>query len=142
MADKISRRDFLKIIGAAGAGLALGSLGFTTFVKDGKVSNRASAQAYGSWQLGGQTHATAVHVASLYNGKLLYVAGSGFSSQYELGPFQQGIYDPVTDTAEPLPNINEDLFCCSHSPLPNGNILLAGGTLTYNNRSANGKLST
>ena len=139
MADKISRREFLKIIGAAGAGLAIGSLGFTTFMKDGKVASRASAQAYGSWQLGGQTPATAIHVASLHNGKLLYVAGSGFSSQSELGPFKQGIYDPITDTAEPLPNINEDLFCCSHSPLPNGNILLAGGTLTYNNRSANGK---
>ncbi len=139
MTAKISRRDFLKIVGAAGAGLALGSLGFTTFLKDGKSANRASAQAYGSWQLGGQTHATAIHAASLYNGKILYVAGSGFYSQNELGPFQQGRYDPVTDTAEPLPDITEDAFCCSHSPLPDGNILLTGGTLTYNNRSANGK---
>ncbi|MGI0020449.1 MAG: galactose oxidase-like domain-containing protein [Nitrososphaera sp.] len=139
MTERISRRDFLKIIGAAGAGLALGSLGFTTFLKDGKSANRASAQAYGGWQLGGQTHAAAVHAASLYNGKILYVAGSGFYGQNELGPFEQGIYDPVADTAQPLSNINEDLFCCSHSPLPDGNILLTGGTLTYNNRSANGK---
>jgi hypothetical protein len=95
------RREFLKIIGASGLGLTLGSLAAFTFLKEGKLSNHASAQSYGSWQLGGETHVTPIHSAMLYNGKILYVAGSGFYSETELGPFSQGIYDPVTDTAQP-----------------------------------------
>ena len=139
MAERVSRREFLKIIGAAGAGLALGSLGFTTFLKGGKSANCASAQAFGSWQLGGQTHVTAIHVAALTNGKVIYIAGSGYYWQNELGPFQQGIYDPATNTAQALPNISEDMFCVGNSMLPNGNVLFTGGTLTYDTRSANGK---
>lgn len=126
-------------MGVAAAGLAIGGLGGTAFLKTEKAQNRASAQTYGSWQLGGSTHATPIHAAVLYNGKILYAAGSGFYEQNELGPFQQGVYDPVSDTDNPLPTIDEDLFCVGHNQLPNGNILLTGGTLTYNNRSQNGK---
>ena len=139
MTERISRREFLKILGAAGAGLTLGSLGFTSLLKDGKSANRASAQSYGAWQLGGQTHANALHVVPLHNGKVLYVAGSGFYAAHELGPFEVGRYDPITDTAEPLPDTAEDMFCSGHNQLPDGNILFSGGTHTYNNRSANGK---
>ena len=140
MQEKISRREFLKIFGASGLGLALGGLGAISFLKDiRQANNKASAQSYGSWQLGGQTHATAVHASMLHDGKILYVAGSGFYSQNELGPFQLGRYDTATDTAEPLPSTSEDMFCVGHTQLPNGNILLAGGTLSYNSRSANGK---
>lgn len=138
MTERVSRREFLKIMGAASIGLTLGGLGFSTLKTD-KAANRASAQTYGSWQMGGMTHATAVHAATLYNGKVLYIAGSGFFAQHELGPFQQGIYDPLTDAAIPLPDTPEDAFCAGHNVLPNGNILVTGGTLSYNNRSANGK---
>jgi hypothetical protein len=138
MTERITRREFLKIMGAASIGLALGGLtGFST--RTDKAVNRASAQAYGSWQLGGTTHATAIHAAALYNGKVFYAAGSGFYAENELGPFQQGVYDPATDTDFPLPTIDEDMFCVGHGILPNGNVLLTGGTLTYNNRSQNGK---
>ncbi len=102
-------------------------------------NNNASAQSYGAWQLGGQTHATPIHAAMLHNGKLLYVAGSGFYAQNELGPFQHGIYNCSTDTVESQSDIGDDMFCVGHAQLANGNILLAGGTLTYNSRSANGK---
>jgi hypothetical protein len=139
MSGKISRREFLKIIGASGFGLALGGLVAFSFLNENRRSNHASAQSYGSWQLGGETHVTPIHSAMLYNGKILYVAGSGFYAENELGPFQQGIYDPVTDTNQPLPDITEDMFCVGHCQLPNGNIFLTGGTLTYNSRSANGK---
>jgi hypothetical protein len=139
MPAKISRRDFLKIFGASGLGVTLGGLGILSLLKDTSKNNNASAQSYGAWQLGGQTHATAVHAIVLHNGKVLYVAGSGFYAQNELGPFQQGIYDYATDTAEPLPDIVDDMFCMGQTQLPNGNILLAGGTLSYNSRAANGK---
>ena len=139
MSRKISRREFLKIIGASGFGLTLGGLAAFSFLKENRLSNHASAQSYGSWQLGGETHATPIHSAMLYNGKILYVAGSGFYAENELGPFQLGIYDPVADTNQPLPDITEDMFCVGHCQLPNGNIFLTGGTLTYNSRSPNGK---
>src|SRR5688500_7870369 len=101
MEEKLSRREFLKIFGASGLGLALGGLGVLSFLKDTRpANNQASAQSYGSWQLGGQTHATAIHAAMLHNGKVLYVAGSGFYSQNELGPFELGTYDTGTNTAE------------------------------------------
>ncbi|WP_415282130.1 galactose oxidase-like domain-containing protein [Candidatus Nitrososphaera sp. FF02] len=138
MTERMSRREFLKIMGAASIGLALGGLGFSTLKTD-KAANRASAQTYGSWQLGGTTHATAVHVALLHNGKVLYVAGSGFYEPNELGPFEWGKYDTTLDSSEPQPNLTEDPFCASQSVLPNGNILVVGGTLDYNNRAANGK---
>jgi hypothetical protein len=148
MSKKISRREFLKIVGAAGASVALGGLAFSSlsFRPAGSNNNNnnnnlqsASAQSYGSWQLGGQTHATAIHIGALYNGKVIYVAGSGFYSQNELGPFELGVYDPSTDTATPLPNTSEDMFCVGQNMLPNGNILFTGGSLTYDDRSANGK---
>ena len=73
------------------------------------------------------------------NGKVIYVAGSSYLAQNELGPFQQGIYDPATNTTQALPNTSEDMFCVAHNMLPNGNVLFTGGTLTYDTRSANGK---
>ena len=134
----MSRRDFLKIIGATGVSLTLGGLGAFSFVKP-PASYYASAQSSGSWQLGGQTHATAIHIAALHNGKVLYVAGSGFYTPHELGPFEQGVYNPATNSSTALPNINEDMFCVGQSMLPNGNVLFTGGQLQYDNRSANGK---
>jgi hypothetical protein len=139
MPAKISRRDFLKIFGTSSLGVALGGLGILSLLKDTSRSNNASAQSYGSWQLGGQTHATPVHVAVLHNSKILYVAGSGFYAQNELGPHQHGIYDCNTNTVESQGTTAEDTFCMGQTQLANGNILLAGGTLTWNTRSANGK---
>jgi hypothetical protein len=139
LTERISRREFLKMVGVASFGLTLGGMVGFSALKQGQVTNRASAQTYGSWQLGGSTHATPIHAAMLHNGKILYVAGSGFYSENELGPFQQGIFDPSTNTDHPLPPIDEDMFCVGHNQLPNGNILLTGGTLSYNNRSENGK---
>ncbi len=142
MPEKITRREFLRIMGAAAVGLALVGIGRSALIggsdKAGMVK-QASAQQYGSWQLGGTTHATPIHAAMLHNGKVLYAAGSGFYAENELGPFQQGVYDPATDTDSPLPTIDEDMFCVGHNQLPDGNILFTGGTLTYNSRSPNGK---
>ena len=143
----ISRKDFLKFVGAGAVVIAFGGIAglMPSQRKTGASSTNGIArqQAFaqssgGTWSIGGNTHATAIHVAMLYNGKILYVAGSGFYSANKMGPFEAGIFDPVTNTHTALPNEAKDMFCCGHAMLPDGNILLAGGTLLYDDVSANG----
>lgn len=74
---------------------------------------------------------SAVHAALLYTGKVLLVAGSGNSAErFEAGTFRSILWDPVTGDAREIPT-PEDLFCAGHSYLPNGNLLIAGGTRRY-----------
>ena len=144
----VSRKDFLKLLGAGAVVIAFGGIaGFMPSRKNPGVPNNGSAllpqEAFaqtsgGTWSIGGNTHAAAIHVAMLYNGKILYVAGSGYFNANKLGPFQAGIFDPVTNTHTALPNESKDMFCCGHAMLSNGNILLAGGTLKYDDSSPNG----
>ena len=144
----ISRRDFLKFLGAGAVVFTVGGIaGFMPLRKNSSVSPTGSGifgqdalaqTSGGSWSIGGNTHATAIHVAMLYNGKILCVAGSGYFSANSQGPFEAGIFDPVTNTYTALPSEDVDMFCCGHAMLPDGNILLAGGTLMYDDVSANG----
>jgi hypothetical protein len=144
----ISRKDFLKVLGAGAVVVAFGGIaGFMTTRKSSAVPNNGNGllpqEAFaqtsgGTWSMGGNTHATAIHAALLYNGKILYIAGSGYFNAHKLGPFEAGIFDPVTNTYSALPNENKDMFCCGHAMLSNGNILLAGGTLEYDDVSPNG----
>jgi hypothetical protein len=151
----ISRKDFLKILGAGAVVLTVG--GFAVFMPSRKNSagpNKTNGsprqEAFGlrqevfaqtsgePWSVGANTAATAIHVAMLHNGKILCVAGSGYFNATKLGPFEAGIFDPVTNTYSALPNQNADMFCCGHAMLPDGNILLAGGTFMYDDLSPNG----
>ncbi|HEX2013992.1 MAG TPA: galactose oxidase-like domain-containing protein, partial [Nitrososphaera sp.] len=125
---------------AAGGIAAVGSMaGLGTIMPAAnRGKSQAAAQSSGSWSAGPTTLSHPVHVALLYTGKVLYVAGSGYHTPSANGPFKAGIWDPVTNeqTEETIP---EDLFCCGHTVLPNGNILLAGGTLKYKFQSANSR---
>lgn len=144
----ISRKDFLKFLGAGAVVLAVGGFaGFMPSRKNSAVTNKtnespqqeAFAQTSGgTWSVGANTHATAIHVAMLHNGKILCVAGSGYFNPNEQGPFEAGIFDPVTNSYSALPNEDADMFCCGQTMLSDGNILLAGGTLTYDDLSPNG----
>ena len=60
------------------------------------------------------------------------MAGSGWDLNNRNGPYAARLLDPVTgvDTNVPL---SKDLFCVGQNQLPNGNILLTGGTATYEN---------
>ena len=75
----------------------------------------------------------AVHAALLHTGKVLLVAGSGNDpDQFAAGSFKTAIYDPAngslrSDIATPY-----DLFCAGHAFLPDGRLLVAGGTAAYN----------
>lgn len=73
----------------------------------------------------------AIHAVMLPTGKVLLIAGSGNDrQQFEAGTFESLIYDPATGDSRLL-ETPEDLFCAGHAFLPNGNLLVAGGTQDY-----------
>jgi hypothetical protein len=139
---KISRRDFIKIMGA-------GALGFTVlrFIPGGASNplisgftpKEASAQsAPNPWTLGPSTSVIPVHVTLLQNNKLLLVQGSGNHLASISGPFLAGIFDPQAGLQQSI-TLAEDLFCCGNCLLPNGNVLHTGGTKAYDINTANGQ---
>ena len=142
---RVSRQDFLKLLGAAGFGLALGGLGFMS-LKTGKtgtpaVLQKASAQAAGSWALGQNATTIPIHATYLHNGFILYIAGSGFHSGHRDGPYEGRILDPLTGFETDVP-MDDDLFCNGSTILTNGNVIIAGGTLAYDdnvNGNCNGR---
>jgi hypothetical protein len=72
-----------------------------------------------------------VHASVLPDGTALLMAGSGNNSaDFNAGRFQSLIFSPDTCSTFPLPTPG-DLFCAGHAGLPNGNVLVAGGTRQY-----------
>jgi hypothetical protein len=99
-------------------------------------------QTVGSWST--QSYTTPlnpIHVALLYNGKILIVAGSGncpsslsgCPSGPPYGPTNQSgaaLLDPATGTFTQF-TTNWDMFCNGMVLLPDGRALIDGGTLQY-----------
>jgi hypothetical protein len=74
----------------------------------------------------------AVHAALLHTGKVLLIAGSGNDpDQFAAGTFKTAIYDPATGTLRSDIPTPYDLFCSGHAFLPDGRLLVAGGTSAY-----------
>jgi hypothetical protein len=72
-----------------------------------------------------------VHASVLPDGTVLLMAGSGnYTPDFEAGRFQSYLFAPDTCAATRLPTPG-DLFCAGHANLPNGNVLVAGGTKRY-----------
>ncbi|MGA8209148.1 MAG: galactose oxidase early set domain-containing protein [Nocardioidaceae bacterium] len=90
--------------------------------------------SYGKWdtvELPEGFRTRAIHSALLYTGEVLLVAGSGNSQDhFDAGSFETVLWNPVTGKAKHI-DTPEDLFCGGHSYLPNGNLLVAGGTKKY-----------
>jgi hypothetical protein len=127
----VTRREFLKIMGAGAGAVIFGTLGgFSLLNKKDAVVNEASAQTAGSWVSGNNTSTIAIHASMMPNGKIFYFAGSGYHSSHQDGPFEARVLDPNTGSESNV-SISEDVFCAGQAPLPNGNILIAGGTLRY-----------
>ncbi|WP_432521778.1 galactose oxidase-like domain-containing protein [Kineococcus sp. SYSU DK006] len=99
-----------------------------------RTSRPAYTATHGSWRtvsLPEQYRARAMHAALLHNGKVLLVAGSGNSqAQFDAGTFSTVLWDPATGAARSIPT-PEDLFCGGHAYLPDGDLLIAGGTREY-----------
>jgi hypothetical protein len=72
-----------------------------------------------------------VHASVLPDGTVLLMAGSGNNAaDFAAGRFRSYILSPGTCTTSRLPTPG-DLFCAGHAGLPNGNVLIAGGTRQY-----------
>ena len=89
---------------------------------------------YGFWEtveLPEEFRLSAVHAALLHTGKVLLIAGSGNNAErFEAGTFRSILWDPVSGETKEIPT-PEDLFCAGHAYLPDGNLLIAGGTREY-----------
>lgn len=89
---------------------------------------------YGRWdvvELPSDLQVNAIHSALLPTGKLLIVAGSGNEqAQFDAGTFRTLIYDPATGASHLVPT-PADMFCGGHAFLPDGKLLVAGGTQRY-----------
>jgi fibronectin type 3 domain-containing protein len=134
----MSRRDFLKLLGYGAVAVSLGPLlNFGNFFDMKRLAPRlASAQTSGSWALGQNTTAVAIHAALMPSGRIFYLAGSGYHRNRPNGPFDARILDLSTGSEKNLP-LAEDLFCIGITHLANGNVLLAGGTLMYDDNPDN-----
>jgi hypothetical protein len=124
--------------------VATGVLGFANFppafdavtgwLHERKINSADYKRAHGHWQiveLPQRQRINAIHAAVLPTGRLLLIAGSGNKrDQFEAGTFRTVVFDPQsgTTTAVPTPT---DLFCAGHAFLPDGKLLVAGGTLRY-----------
>ncbi|GGK37651.1 glyoxal oxidase [Nocardia camponoti] len=86
----------------------------------------------GSWDvLAMPAPVRGVHAAVLPTGKVLLIAGSGNDpAAFAAGTFSTALFDPATNqfttVATPW-----DVFCAGHAQLPDGKLLVMGGTKSY-----------
>ncbi|MEV6047658.1 kelch motif-containing protein [Streptomyces xanthochromogenes] len=72
-----------------------------------------------------------IHAVLLRTGKVLLIAGSGNSvKQFEGGTFKSTLWDPAKNTFKKI-DTPKDMFCAGHTQLPDGKVLIAGGTARY-----------
>ncbi|MDX6743535.1 galactose oxidase early set domain-containing protein [Actinocorallia sp. A-T 12471] len=70
-----------------------------------------------------------VHTVLLHNGKVLMIAGSGNNINEFKNP-KSMVYDPKTNKFTNIPT-PYDMFCAGHVQLPDGRVLVMGGTEEY-----------
>ena len=68
-------------------------------------------------------------MANLTNGKILCANGSGYSADFQNGPYFWHIFDPESGSITER-QINK-YFCMGQAVLPSGKVLCAGGALRY-----------
>lgn len=72
-----------------------------------------------------------IHAALLHTGKVLLVAGSGNNQKnFDANKFESVLWDPKTNGFKKIPT-PKDMFCAGHTQLPDGKLLIAGGTKRY-----------
>lgn len=104
----------------------------TTRVSDAPPPPAAGPEKVGRWSvLTVPLPVRAVHSTLLRTGKVLLIAGSGNNpDQFRAGSFRAALWDPVANTSQTLA-VPKDMFCSGHVTLPDGRVLIQGGTKAY-----------
>ena len=101
-----------------------------------QITRPAYEAKYGLWaelNIPAKFRVNGIHSTLLYNGDVLIMAGSGNNQAFfNAGTFKTLLLNPVTMHEQLIPT-PWDLFCAGHVELPDGNILMAGGTARYEN---------
>jgi Domain of unknown function (DUF1929) len=101
-----------------------------------QITRPAYEAKYGLWvklNIPAKFRVNGIHSTLLYNGDVLIMAGSGNNQAFfNAGTFKTLLLDPVTMREQLIPT-PWDLFCAGHIELPDGNVLIAGGTARYEN---------
>ncbi|MDI3329113.1 MAG: galactose oxidase early set domain-containing protein [Micrococcus sp.] len=72
-----------------------------------------------------------IHATLLSDGRVLLIAGSGNDeAAFNAGEFTASVWDPTTGAFTDIP-VPYDMFCVGHVTLPDGKVLLGGGTMEY-----------
>ncbi|WP_155060637.1 radical copper oxidase GlxA [Streptomyces blattellae] len=99
-----------------------------------KIAQPGYQARYGSWSqvdIPEEYRTNAIHAALLHTGKVLIVAGSGNEQKkFNKGEFDTILWDPKANTFKKIPT-PDDFFCAGHAQLPDGRLLVAGGTARY-----------
>ncbi len=101
---------------------------------DYKVNSPGYKAEHGHWSMLSvpeDMRVNAIHAALLRTGKVLIIAGSGNDRKsFDAGTFKTILWDPKTETFERV-HTPSDMFCAGHAFLPDGKLLIAGGTRRY-----------
>jgi len=101
-----------------------------------QITRPAYEAKYGRWvklNIPAKFLVNGIHSTLLNNGEVLIMAGSGNDqSFFNAGTFKTLLLNPVTMKEQLIPT-PWDLFCAGHIELPDGNVLVAGGTARYEN---------
>ncbi|MET9518516.1 galactose oxidase-like domain-containing protein [Streptomyces sp. NPDC002994] len=99
-----------------------------------KIAQPGYKAQYGSWStvdIPEEYRTNAIHAALLNSGKVLIIAGSGNEEEkFDEGTFETVLWDPKDNSFKLVPT-PEDFFCAGHAQLPDGRLLVAGGTARY-----------
>ncbi|GAA4889176.1 kelch motif-containing protein [Actinomycetospora straminea] len=89
---------------------------------------------YGHWDVVDvpeESRVNAIHAALLSSGKVLLIAGSGNKEDmFATRALKSLLYDPATGATRMIP-VPDDMFCGGQTTLPDGRLLVAGGTQRY-----------
>ncbi|WP_242605710.1 kelch motif-containing protein [Frankia sp. Cppng1_Ct_nod] len=86
---------------------------------------------HGRWDVVADSSTRSIHAAMLRTGKVLLMAGSGNDqANFDAKKFSSVLWDPIANTFASV-NTPWDVFCAGHAFLPNGDLLISGGTKKY-----------
>jgi hypothetical protein len=99
-----------------------------------EINRMSYKRRYGHWtniHIPADRRVNAVHAVMLNTGKVLIMAGSGNDiGNFNAGRFESLVYNPANNTFKKI-KTPYDMFCSGHFILPNGDVLIAGGTARY-----------